>query len=580
MLETERLRLSQEIDDLAVKYKFKREGLLPILQAIKSEHHHISDFAMQEVARLLSIHPVEVYGVVSFYSFLSTKQQGRFVIRLCQTVSCDVVGKEVVARQLENELGIKFGETTKDGRFSLYWANCLGMCDQGPAMLINDYVFTKVTAENVFDILECCRKSFGAHAFEGKKNISCYTPVESNIQSDKSTGVLQELDPNQGLKKAIEYGPEKIIEAVKISGLKGRGGAGFPTHIKWELAAKAKSNEKYVVCNADEGEPGTFKDRILLSDYSSVMLEGMTIAGLAIGAKSGIIYLRGEYSYLLKVLNTTLEKRRLENLLGDNILGKKGFSFDIDIRLGSGAYVCGEETALIESLEGQRGEPRNRPPFPVDTGYTDRPTTVNNVETFAMIAHILAKGPSWLKQSGTEKSSGTKLFSVSGNCLRPGIYEMPYGITIRELLKIVGGEDAKAVQVGGASGRCVPREEFNHLIAYEDIPTGGSIIVFNSNTDMLIVAENFMEFFNEESCGQCTPCRIGNTKLLEGIKLLKQGNCSIKYLRELQSLGETMQLSSKCGLGQSAPNVFLSITKHFKDEILGRSRDQLEGVNQ
>ncbi|MCK5241724.1 NAD(P)H-dependent oxidoreductase subunit E [bacterium] len=576
MLETDRLRLSQEIEDLAAKHDFQREGLLPILQAIKNKHNHISDFAMQEVARLLAIHPVEVYGVVSFYSFLSTKQQGHFVIRLCRTISCDLLDKEAVACQLENELGIKFGETTKDGRFSLFWANCLGMCDQGPAMLINDYVFTQVTAEKVFDILECCRKSFGTYAFEGKDNISCFTPVKSNIQSDKSTGVLLELEPDKALKKALEYGPEKIVETIKISGLKGRGGAGFPTHIKWELAAKVKSNKKYVVCNADEGEPGTFKDRVLLSDYSHVMLEGMTIAGLVIGAKKGIIYLRGEYSYLLKNLKKAIDTRHSNNLLGNNILGDKDFSFDIDIRLGSGAYICGEETALIESLEGQRGEPRNRPPFPVDTGYNDHPTIVNNVETFAMVAHIIAKGPSWLKRAGTEKSSGTKLFSVSGNCKRPGIYEMPYGITINELLILVGGEEAKAVQVGGASGRCVPRSEFDHLIAYEDIPTGGSIIVFNNNTDMLGVAENFLQFFNEESCGQCTPCRIGNTKLLESVKMLKKGQCSIRYLRELQSLGETMQLSSKCGLGQSAPNAFLSITKHFTDEILGRNKQILE----
>jgi len=298
----------------------------------------------------------------------------------------------------------------------------------------------------------------------------------------------------------------------------------------------------------------------------------MIIAGYAIGARNGIIYLRGEYSYLLPIIQDVLNKRQESGFLGDSIKGGDKFGFNIEIRLGSGAYVCGEETALIESLEGQRGEPRNRPPFPVISGFNGHPTIVNNVETFAMASHILAKGPEWFKKEGTEKSAGTKIFSVSGDCSQPGIYELPWGITVTELLGIVGGEDAKAVQIGGASGRCVPRSQFGHTIAYEDIPTGGSTIVFGPETDMINVMENFLEFFKEESCGQCTPCRIGNVKLLEGARMLQDGVCSIKYLRELQALGKTMQIASKCGLGQNSPNAFLSITEHFTDEILGKTR--------
>ncbi len=572
MLETERLSLSKEIEDLAAHYKFQRDGLLPILQAIKSCHNHISDFAMQEVARMLNIHPVEVYGVVSFYSFLSTKPQGNFVIRLCRTISCDLAGKDKVARQLENELGIKFGETTKDGRFSLHWASCLGLCDQGPAMLVNDYVFTKVTSEKVYDILECCRRSFGLFSVEGDNRIKCFSSIQSNIKTNDQKGAFSSLETNQGVEKAFVLGPEKTIEKIKESGLKGRGGAGFPTGLKWGFAAQAEDTEKYVICNADEGEPGTFKDRILLSDYPDLVVEGMIIAGYVIGASHGIIYLRGEYSYLLPIIQGVLNKRRKSGFLGDAIKGADKFGFNIEIRLGSGAYVCGEETALIESLEGQRGEPRNRPPFPVISGFNGHPTIVNNVETFAMVSHILAKGPEWFKKKGTEKSTGTKLFSVSGDCLQPGIYELPWGITIAELLGIVGGEDAKAVQIGGASGRCVPRSQFGHTIAYEDIPTGGSTIVFGPETDMINVMTNFLEFFREESCGQCTPCRLGNVKLLEGARMLQDGVCSIKYLRELQGLGKTMQIASKCGLGQTSPNAFLSITEHFTDEILGKTR--------
>ncbi|MCK9244510.1 MAG: iron hydrogenase, partial [Candidatus Marinimicrobia bacterium] len=250
--------------------------------------------------------------------------------------------------------------------------------------------------------------------------------------------------------------------------------------------------------------------------------------------------------------------------------GKKGFDFDIEVRMGAGAYVCGEETALIESLEGYRGEPRNRPPFPVDTGFQKNPTIVNNVETFLDATLICVKGAKWFNEHGTEKSKGTKIFSISGDCEQPGIYELPFGITIAQLLKEVKGENAKAVQIGGASGKCVARKDFNRTIAFEDISSGGSIIVFGPSVDMLKVAINFMEFFVEESCGQCTPCRDGNVKLLEGLKLLEKGRCSVTYLNELMRLAETIQLASKCGLGQSSPNAFLSILENFKSEILGR----------
>jgi [NiFe] hydrogenase diaphorase moiety large subunit len=328
------------------------------------------------------------------------------------------------------------------------------------------------------------------------------------------------------------------------------------------LAQEVDDPLKYVICNADEGEPGTFKDRVILTDFPDLMFEGMTIAARAIGASKGIIYLRGEYTYLRARLEVKLAERRTEGLLGD--------AFDIEIRMGAGAYVCGEETALIESLEGQRGEPRNRPPFPVNTGFMDHPTVVNNVETFAWVPCIFVKGAEWFREIGTEKSTGLKLFSVSGDCKKQGVFEFPLGISLNELLKNVGGEGAKAVQVGGAAGHCIPAAAFDRSIAFEDLATGGSIIVFGPDRDMLSVAQNFMEFFVDESCGQCTPCREGNIRLLEGIELLEEGQCSMKYLHELCQLGETMQMACKCGLGQSSPNAFLSIIEHFKDEIMGR----------
>ncbi len=379
------------------------------------------------------------------------------------------------------------------------------------------------------------------------------------------------IAPNEGLKKAVTLTRSEIITEIRESGLKGRGGAGFPTGTKWNLAAAAKGEHKVVVCNADEGEPGTFKDRVILSERADLVFEGMTIAGRAVGSHVGILYLRGEYRYLLAHLEAVLAERRAAGILGKSILGKEGFDFDIEIRMGSGAYVCGEETALIESLEGNRGEPRNRPPFPVDTGYLGNPTTVNNVETLALASAILAKGASWFKAIGTDKSTGSKFFSVSGDCERPGVYELPMGITIAQLLEEVGGQSAKAVQVGGASGTCVPASLFGQTLAFEGVPTGGSIVVFGPQRDMLRVAKNFMEFFVEESCGQCTPCRYGNVALLQGIEELEAGRCSVSHLKELMALGESMQLSSKCGLGQSSPNAFISIIKHFSDEILGRA---------
>ena len=387
---------------------------------------------------------------------------------------------------------------------------------------------------------------------------------------DPSKLTFNTVEAGKGLKVAVDQKPYEVIATVRASGLKGRGGAGFPTDVKWNLTAAAQGDQKYLICNADEGEPGTFKDRLILSDHADLVFEGMTIGAWATGATNGIVYLRAEYTYLRDQLEKVLQARRDNHQLGEAILGKPGFNFDIEIRMGSGAYVCGEETALIESLEGNRGEPRNRPPFPVDTGLMGHPSAVNNVETLAWAACIFAKGPEWFKDMGTEKSAGFKLFSVSGDCERPGVYEFPLGLTVQELADTVGAPDAKAIQIGGASGRTVPRSEFNRTIAYEDIPTGGSIIVFGPQRDMLHVARNFLEFFNEESCGQCTPCRIGNPKLLEAVELLERGQCSMGYLKEICQLGQTMQMASKCGLGQSSPNAFLSIVQNFQDEIMGR----------
>jgi [NiFe] hydrogenase diaphorase moiety large subunit len=372
-----------------------------------------------------------------------------------------------------------------------------------------------------------------------------------------------------GLERALKSSPADVIKEVKEAKLKGRGGAGFPTGLKWELTAKQEEPEKYVICNADEGEPGTFKDRKLLNEQPEKVLEGMVIAGYAIGASKGYIYLRGEYIYLKKHIENVIEQLKEKNLLGNNILGTE-FNFEIEIRLGGGAYVCGEEFALIESMNGFRGEPRNKPPFPSEKGFREKPTIVNNVETLCYIPYIISKGATWFKEFGTNDSTGTKLFSVSGDIEKPGVYEFELGITVNQLLEQVGGVGAQAVQVGGASGITVAKKDFDKPICFEGLPPGGSIIVFGRHRDMLHVLKNFMEFFVEESCGQCTPCREGNYRLLEGIKLLEKGECSVRYLKELRALCDVMKDSSKCGLGQTSPNPFISIVENFKNDILYR----------
>ncbi len=379
--------------------------------------------------------------------------------------------------------------------------------------------------------------------------------------------IFRDIDAFSGLNKALTMSRVDVIEEVRCSNLKGRGGAGFPTGVKWNLAAAAKADYKYVVCNADEGEPGTFKDRILLTEYPGLILEGMIIAGYAIGSQKGYIYLRGEYKSLKPELEKIIEYMKKANALGEKILGNDEFYFDIEIKMGAGAYICGEETALIESMEGKRGEPRNRPPFPVNTGFLGYPTIVNNVETLATIPHILEKGADWFKKIGTEKSSGSKILSVSGDCDKPGVYEIPFGITVDEILKLVNARNTKAVQIGGASGTCIGKNEFNRKIAFEDISTGGSVIIFDKTRNMLDAAENFLEFFREESCGQCTPCREGIPVLIEGVEKIKEIECSAEYLASLVSLSETMQCASKCGLGQSAPNSFLTVINIFKEDF-------------
>jgi [NiFe] hydrogenase diaphorase moiety large subunit len=377
--------------------------------------------------------------------------------------------------------------------------------------------------------------------------------------------MLAEDGPKTGeaLQKALSEKPADIAFEVREAKLLGRGGAGFPTGVKWVLAGGASGERKYIICNADEGEPGTFKDRILLDEYAEKVLEGMAIAGHAIDADTGIIYLRAEYPYLVDRIMEARQNLIDQGLLGEGINGTD-FSFDIEIRPGAGAYVCGEETSLMESMEGRRGEPRNKPPFPTNQGFLGMPTVINNVETFAAIPHIVLEGAEWYQALGRGDNSGTKLFSVSGDVEHPGVYELPLGSSVCELLELAGAEDTQAVQVGGASGATIGADELDRCMSFADLPPGGSVIVFDKSRDMLDVLENFMEFFVHESCGQCTPCREGNRRLLDVIGELKAGRIeSMKQLKPYFQLAETMKLGSKCGLGQTSSNCFVDIVTKF-----------------
>ncbi|OPX93953.1 MAG: NAD-reducing hydrogenase HoxS subunit alpha [Syntrophorhabdus sp. PtaU1.Bin002] len=378
---------------------------------------------------------------------------------------------------------------------------------------------------------------------------------------EKVNLIFREIDCIELLERAIKEDPETIIQKIIDSGLRGRGGAGFPAGLKWKGAKEAAGGIKYVVCNADEGEPGTFKDRRILDEQTDKVITGMAICAHAVNATEGSIYLRGEYNFLLSKLSAKCNT-------WNTIFKDKGLVFKVGVKSGSGAYVCGEETALFESMEGKRGEPRNKPPFPVIAGYMDEPTVINNVETLAYAAMIIADGPESFKAIGTKDSMGGKVFSISGDASVKGIFELPLGMNLQEFVDLFGDDDTKAVQVGGSSGVCVPRKNFaDTIIGFEGVPTGGSMMLFNSTRSMYHVLENYLEFFEEESCGQCTPCRAGCQQLLKGIEAVRSGEKPLSYIEKLRDLAQVMSVASKCGLGQSLVNPFNSITRYFREEI-------------
>ena len=549
------------VGKLVAELGAERSRLLDIVLAIQQRFGHVDDDAVQAIAGGLAIHAVEVEDMVSFYAFFDRQPRGRFRIRVSRTPVSLMQGAGGVVQAFQTELGLSVGGTSADGAFTLEWTSDIGMSDQEPSALINGRVFTLLTPTDVPAIVSALRAGDASvwQASLPKAQVGSSLmqpgPLLSGSRDDRGAGI----------RAALALAPERVIEEITASRLRGRGGAGFPTGMKWRLCRKAVGDQHHVVCNADEGEPGTFKDRLLLSEYPDLVFDGMTVAGYAIGARHGLVYLRGEYAYMWDALQAALARRRSLGLLGASVGGRDGFDFDIRIQLGAGAYICGEESALIESLEGKRGAPRDRPPFPTERGYLQQPTAVDNVETFACAARIIENGAPWFAGYGTGESTGTKLMSVSGDCARPGVHEVPFGITVNELLDLVGASDAAFVQVGGPSGQSVAPKDFGRRIAYEDLSTGGSTMIFGPDRDILAIVLQFTEFFAEESCGWCTPCRVGTTLLRQDMEKILAGRATLDDVAATEALANTVMRMSRCGLGQTAPNPILTTMRNFPE---------------
>ena len=568
----------------AVLSKHCRDGtrMMQILRETQEALGWLPPAAITRIAEAVGWPRAKIEGTAGFYSFFHTKPLGRYRVLWSDNITDRMLGNKDLMMALCQKLWLEPGKVSEDGLVSVDTTSCTGMCDQGPAVLVNYRAITRMTLERVEQMAELIRAQtplteWPAEWFRIEDNVrradlllshpvhpgeALRAALARAAEADVETA-SNERSWREGV-QAHSKGPSAVLEEIKKSNLRGRGGAGFTTGIKWEACRHAPGDERYIICNADEGEPGTFKDRVLLTRQADLVFEGMTVAAYATGAHKGYLYLRGEYRYMLEALNDILARRHAMNLLGHNILNKRGFNFDIEVHLGAGAYVCGEESALIESLEGKRGVPRNRPPYPVTNGFLNKPTVVNNVETFAAAALIAAKGGEWYRGIGTGKSAGTKLISVSGDVARPGIYEYPFGVSVRQILEDAGAKNTQAVQISGPSGVCVADNEFDRRIAFEDIPTAGAFMVFDRSRDMFEVARNFAHFFAHESCGFCTPCRVGTTLMCQLMDKIGDGHGAKVDVEEIGQLAQLMQMASHCGLGHTAPRPMLDTLEKFR----------------
>ncbi|MEI8324238.1 MAG: NAD(P)H-dependent oxidoreductase subunit E [Betaproteobacteria bacterium] len=556
-----------QLAPVLARYGAQPHALVQILRELQALQGWLSPETLSQVAPALGLTLAQVQGVVGFYRFLHTQPVGDYRVLFSDNVSDRMLGSEALLADLCQRLGVTPGRLSGDGRVSVDRTSCTGLCDQGPALLINHHqVVTHLDAERVAQMAELMRARVPLALWPAQ-----WFEVHDNIR--RAELLLGEpAAPGVALAAALARGADAMLAEMKRSNLRGRGGAGFGTGLKWELCRQSPGAEHVVVCNADEGEPGTFKDRVLLRRHAHDLFEGMSIAAFVLGARQGFVYLRGEYRFLLEHVQSVLQQRRDAGLLGPSILGQAGFDFDIAIHVGAGAYVCGEESALIESLEGKRGTPRIRPPFPVEHGYLGHPTVVNNVETFCAASQIARHGGAWWAEIGTTQSSGTKIHSVSGDCERPGVYEYPFGTRIAHMLEDCGARDTQAVLVGGPSGLCLSPYEFGRRIAFEDVSTAGAFMVFDRSRDMFEVARSFAHFFAHESCGFCTPCRVGTALVAKRMDKLASGQGSRYDIDVLFELDRLMHTTTHCGLGASACNLLHDTILKFRPAYEQRLR--------
>jgi NADH-quinone oxidoreductase subunit F len=551
-----------------------RSGLLPALHAAQKIYGWLPEPVAAEVAKSLHVPLVDVHGVIEFYSLFYNEPIGKRVIRVCTDQACALKDADGILSHLCSHHGLEPGQTSHDLSLTIESSPCLGLCEQAPAALVNDEAETNINLAG------------GSYELGRPKSVVGGSIRLLTTNCGNGTTSLEKYGDYPAFTKALGMRPEDIVSEIKVSGLVGRGGAAFPTGVKWEGAAKAPGPEKYVICNADESEPGTFKDRILLIDDPHRTIEGMLIAGYAIGAGKGYIYIRAEYPYILPVLENALNEAREASLLGGNILGS-GFSFDIEIRVGAGAYICGEETALFESIEGKRGFPRVKPPFPTTHGLFGKPTVINNVETLCNVPLIIEQGSAEYRKIGTEKSPGPKLFCVSGDVPKPGLYEVSFGITLRELLDMAGGvangKKLQSVLFGGAAGAFATSEHLDVKMTFEDLraaglPLGsGVVMVFDETRDMRDVLKRLGHFFAHESCGKCYPCQMGTQRQMEILDRVANNRALPKDLIRLQDVGWTMTDASLCGLGQTAASAVLSAIQLWPELFRPeRSRAKME----
>jgi NADH-quinone oxidoreductase subunit F len=549
---------------LAVLAPQGRAALLPALHLAQRFHGWLPEAIAAEVAGALGVPLADVHGVIDFYAMFSRQPLGRTVLRVCSAPVCALAGAEGLTRALCRHLQVQPGEVSADGDFTVEHAPCLGLCDHAPALLAGEAASGRGAPENAAEI--CAHGGTAAVSFVGGDIRS----LTANCGQGHPTSLADYMGGGgyAGLKQALTMTPRDVLGEIKASGLVGRGGAAFPTGIKWEGAAQAEGCPKYIVCNADESEPGTFKDRILMEEDPHRTLEGMIIAAHAVNARRGFIYVRGEYPRAFKIIAAALEEARAAGIIGNHIFGSE-LEFDIEMRLGAGAYICGEETALLESIEGKRGFPRIKPPFPTTHGLFGKPTVINNVETFCNVPLIIERGAAEYRRLGTQRSPGPKLFCVSGGINRPGLYEVPFGVTLRHLLfDLAGGlkpgRKLQAVLMGGAAGAFAVEKDLDVILSFESLnaaglPLGsGAVMVFDDSADMRDVLQRLAHFFADESCGKCYPCQLGARRQQEILGRAAAGLPMAGDRERLSDVGRTMIDASLCGLGQTAATAVLS----------------------